>query len=138
MKTSKVFFVISVMLISVLNSCSFEPRSKDAYLALFNSFVENVGESYKDYTDEVWEKKDKQFNKFTDEWYLTFKEELDVKEQITVKKLAIKYALYRNGNDLKGGLEEGLKALKEIGEEFLKILDSDSTDDKTKIEISIE
>ena len=61
-----------------------------------------------------------------------------MKEEITVKKLAIKYALYRSGDDLKGGLEEGIKALKELGEEFLRILDTDTSDEKTKIEISIE
>lgn len=138
MKTTKVFFVISVILIPVLNSCSFEPASKEAYLDQFNRFVDNVGESYKDYTDEMWEKKDRQFSKFTDEWYLKFKKELDVKEEITVKKLAIKYALYRSGDDLKGGLEEGIKALKELGEEFLRILDTDTSDEKAKIEISIE
>ncbi|MFB6317014.1 DUF6565 domain-containing protein [Saccharicrinis sp. FJH54] len=138
MKATKVFFVITVFLISVMYSCSFEPGSKDAYLSQFNDFVENVGNSYKDYTDETWEKKDKQFSKYTDEWYMKFKDELNVKEQITVKKLAIKYALYRNGEDLKGGLEEGIKALKELGEEFLKILDTDTSDEKTKIEISIE
>ena len=138
MKATKFFIVLSVVLVFVLNSCSFDPVSKEAYLGQFDRFVDNVGESYKGYTDAMWEKKDKQFSKFTDEWYVKFKDELNVKEQITVKKLAIKYALYRNGEDLKGGLEEGIKALKEIGEEFLKILDTDTSDEKTKIEISVE
>lgn len=137
MKTVYVFFATTVALFIILNSCSFAPQSKDAYFDHFEAFVETVGESYKDYNADDWKRKDEQFSKYTDEWYLKFREEMSITNKITVKKLAVKYALYRNGDDLQGGIEEGIEALKEIGEEFLKILD-DSTDDDTKIEITID
>lgn len=137
MKSFKVFFAVSMLLFALLSACSFEPQSKEAYLDQFKSFVDNVGESYKDYDDKTWEKKDAQFSKYTDEWYLKFKDELNISEKITVKKLAVKYALYRGGEDLKGGLKEGIEALKEIGEAFLEILEENDSDN-IEVDIRIE
>jgi hypothetical protein len=122
MKTIYVFLGIVLVSFLVLNSCSVEPKTKDGYLNDFEAFVENIGDGYKDYSPDTWEEKDKVYRKYTESWYLKFKNQLDLKEKVRVKKLAVKYQLYRNGEELKGGLEEGIKALKELGEEFEGLL----------------
>lgn len=80
-----VFFVIK-------NS---SPFSKESYLEDYKEFIEEVSNENDTYSDEDWEEADEQFEKFNEEWYAKFEEELSFTEKITVTKYNAEYKIYR-------------------------------------------
>lgn len=124
--------IISTLLLFVLGACTNEPRNKADYIKKFSAFTESVEKNYKTYSDEAWEKKDEMYEKFSEQWFDEYEDVLEFKEKVELKKMALKYKLYRNGAKLKGGIEAGVEALIEMGEDVLEVLDS------VKIEIETE
>lgn len=118
------FSVIAIFTILNLTQCTFEPTSKRAYLQQYEHFVSTVEANHKSFSDKTWEQKDKQYALYSGEWYKKYKPELTLQEEVIVKKLNVKYKLYRNTKSLKDGIEESIDAIKEIGNELLDFIDT--------------
>lgn len=132
MNQSFKYIILSVLALVVV-SC-LNPTSKEDYLEKFEKFVNRVEENHKHYNSKDWEWADTQFEKYNTEWYLDFKEDFTLEDQIKIKALIIKYHSYKN----KQGLGDLLRDLfrddaNEIGEKFEEYIDEDFDEDVGKL-----
>jgi hypothetical protein len=77
------------ILMFMIVSCG--PQSKEAYLKRYDSFISEVDENRSKYSNEDWEKKNKEFQQFSDEWYKKFKGDFTWKEEITLTAHKVKF-----------------------------------------------
>ncbi len=133
-------FLFLILLGFSTTSCDNTPNSKEDYLEKFDEFVDMLEDDYKSFSKETWEKKDRIFKDFSEKWYAKYKDQLEFKEEILVKKNMIKYQIFRNSKDLKEGLKEGTEALKEVGVDLLEVIEStgDSIIENIEMELEIE
>jgi hypothetical protein len=126
MKKFYVFLFSAIALFAVVNltRCTLEPTSKKSYIQRYEQFVATVESNHKSFSDKTWEQKDKQYALYSGEWYKKFKPELTLQEEVIVKKLNVKYKLYRNTKSLKDGIEESIDAIKEIGSDLIDYIDT--------------
>ena len=89
--TTKLIAIIILM--ASLFSCS-TPLTKESYVEKFESFIEKISNEHSSFTKRDWQKADEKFDKFDNEWYKKFEEELTWKEYLTVKKLKTQYYYY--------------------------------------------
>ena len=132
MNTKHLVILFGSVLLFVLAGCTNEPRNKADYIEKFSEFTASVEEDYKTYSEEAWKKKDEMYEKFSKQWFKEYEDVLEFKEKVELKKMALKYQLYRNGSKLKGGIEAGVDALIEMGQDVLEVLDSVKIEIETK------
>lgn len=148
-KNKAVVYAMLIVVIVLVTSC-FAPTTKEAYLKQFESFVENVGEDYHDYSKNDWKYANERFQKFSKEWHVKFEDDFTLKEKLKVAGLIVKYKSYKGGskieefyddvlkedvdkmkdkieyyieNDMTGDLENLKKGAKEIGDSLLKVVE---------------
>ena len=102
-KRVNIFLLLS-MLFLVLISCA--PQTKESYLEDFKDFISEVEENHISYTEKNWESKDKEYEKFTQEWHKKFEEDFTWKEQLIIGKYKIQYNIYRVGDESKKMINE--------------------------------
>ena len=90
----KKFFYILVVSIAAVNCTA--PSSKESYLKKFDSFVSEVAENYRTYSDKDWQKKTVKFEKFSGVWYDKFKDEFTLQESLKITSYKAKYHYYSN------------------------------------------
>lgn len=131
---SKVFvFAMLIAVVIVASSCS-EPSSKEAYLEKFESFVENVGEDYRNYSKKDWKYSEERFQKFSKEWHDKFKDDLTLKEKIKVAGLIVKYKSFNKGRKLEDFYDDVLKKdVDKVKEKIEYYIDNDMTEDLEKL-----
>lgn len=129
---------IFVFLLILLNGCQSTPHSKEDYIQKFDAFVNLIEEDYQTYSEEVWEQKDRMYKDYAEKWFVRYKDEMDFKEQIRVKKNVIKYQLYRNNTNLKEGFKEGIEAIKELGGDLLEVIESSGDSILNNIDIDLD
>lgn len=99
------FQIGSIILLMILTtSCG--PQSKESYLKKYDKFIEEVGNEYKEYDTEDWEKSNEKFDKYSNEYYDKFKEDLTWKEQIIVAKHQVKYGYYSSSTQISDIIKE--------------------------------
>lgn len=113
-RVSKILFLLPMVVF--MASC-LAPTSKESYLAKFEKFVDRVEENHEKYNDKDWEWTDSQFNKFNGEWYLKYRNEFNLSDQIKIKSLIIRYHSYKSKDDVN---------------EVLKLLFKEDVDDVRK------
>ncbi|MBN1184240.1 MAG: hypothetical protein JXB49_18265 [Bacteroidales bacterium] len=86
--------ILSQFLIISIISCS-TPASKESYLKKFESFINEVEIEYHEYNGEDWDKADKKYQRFSENWYDKFKEDLTTSEKLTVMGFESRYYLYK-------------------------------------------
>jgi uncharacterized protein YxeA len=87
---SKLHLITGLLLaVLIVVSCTF--YSKEDYLKDFASFVTEIEQNYKTYSDEDWSVKDQEYEEYTGESYNKFKAELTGDEKKQVGKLKAKY-----------------------------------------------
>ena len=94
--------ILSVIIASMLIltvSCS-GPRTKEAYLDDFNTFMENVADNYSHFNHKQWEKYDERYAKFTGKWYKKFQKEFTIYDEVKVNKLIVQYNYYKQKSNL--------------------------------------
>ncbi|MDR2129747.1 MAG: hypothetical protein LBP56_01035 [Odoribacteraceae bacterium] len=124
--------LVTCAVIACVVACS--PMSKEAYLEKYNAFISEISEHHESYDDETWEKQSEKYEKFSGEWYDQFKEELTLKDQITVKANQAKWYYYRNLNEATSTIKHLLDALdvKGIKKQIQYYIDNDMQSDLQK------
>jgi hypothetical protein len=95
----------------VIVGCS---SSKENYLKDFSSFVSEVESNYEMYTDENWEEKKLEYDKYVDEYYKKVKTKLTDEDHYLIGKLKGKYQSIKFKYETKKIINETSEALKEM------------------------
>ena len=90
--------LLYIAAIAVLATSCSVPLSKVSYMNKFDSFVSEVSENHKRYSDKDWEKKTKTYKKFSGKWYNKFKPDFTIKDEIAIKAYQVKFNYYRTLN----------------------------------------
>lgn len=126
-KVSKyiVVFSLTIFLVSCLN-----PSSKESYLEKFESFVDRVEQNHKKYNDKDWEWSDSQFEKYNNDWYLKFRDDFTLSDQIKIKSLIIRYHSYKNKEDISEVLKQLFKEdIDDVHKKVEAYIENDMEDD---------
>lgn len=109
--------LILALFINLL-SCSGKP-TKEQYIDSFSEFVDEVTREAKEYTEEDWQKADKQFRKFVEQNSPEYDGLLTSDERKLIGKLEGKYLMLRAKSGFKK-MKKELKELKDQGEGFFE------------------
>lgn len=127
---SNYFFVFALVFLA---SC-FPPKNKEEYLLKFEAFVKRVEENHENYNKKDWEWADSQYEKYHNDWYLKFKGEYTLEEQLKIKGLILKYNTLKNEEDvgklIKELFEDDVDELKEKIENYI---DNEMDEDHEKL-----
>ena len=69
--------------------------SEDSYMEKYSDFVEEVAQNASDYTEKDWEKKDGNYQKYSDKWYKKFHNEFTASDKLLLTAYKVKYSYYR-------------------------------------------
>lgn len=129
MKYSKILIICFV----ALSACA-APTTKEDYLDRFERFVERVENNHKKYTPKDWEWADERFERYNSDWYLDYRDDFTVEDQIKIKGLIIKYHALRNKESIGDLLRSLFKDdANMIGDKIQKYMDDDMDEDLDKI-----
>jgi hypothetical protein len=121
---SLLFFMVSCLV----------PDSKEDYLDKFERFIDRVEENHKKYTAKDWEWADGQFQKYNSDWYLKFRDEFTLQDQIKIKSLIIRYHSYKNKEDVNEVLKQLFKEdVDDVRKKIQEYIDNDMDEDLEKI-----
>ena len=123
--------LVCIMLaFSVLVSCQ---SASENYIRGFERFVSKVEKENANYTDEDWERKDLEFEKYTNEKYEKVEKKLTSNDRKKIGELTARYYKVRAmayGNSLIDGVEEGIDYLDGFLNGLLKTNDNNEEKDK--------
>jgi len=126
-------YILVVGLVVLMVSC-LAPNSKEAYLEKFGRFVNRVEQNHKKYTDKDWEWADGQFQKYNTEWYLKFKDEYTLQDQLKIKGLIIRFYSYKNNEEINEVLNNLFKEdVDDVREKIKEYIDKDMDEDIDKL-----
>ncbi|WP_321370856.1 DUF6565 domain-containing protein [uncultured Draconibacterium sp.] len=129
MKYSKILIICFAALIA----CA-APTTKEDYLDSFERFVQRVESNHKKYTQKDWEWADQRFERFNSVWYLDYRDDFTVEDQIKIKGLIIKYHALKNKESVGDLLRDLFKDdVNNIGDKVQKYIDEDMDEDLDKI-----
>ena len=115
------------------------PTSKESYLEKFENFVNRVEKEHENYNKKDWIWADKQFEKFSDDWYNEYREEMTWEEKLRVKMIILKYKTIKGEEDLDSGIKKFMKEdAKELREEIEEYLENDAEEDLEKLREGME
>ena len=98
MKQASKYIVVLSLAVFMLGCLA--PNSKESYLNKFERFIDKVEQNHKKYNNKDWEWSDSQFEKYNSDWYLRFKDEYTLSDQIKIKSFIIRYHSYKNKEDI--------------------------------------
>ena len=104
----KIFLMLQLLLLLV--ACA--PATKDAYLSDYKAFIERVGEERDGYSDAKWEAVKVEYNRYSDEWYKKFENELTVKERMQVAGYEAKFAYYTAAKKTSEAFDDMMESLR--------------------------
>ena len=130
MKYSKYLIVFCLVW---LVACT-TPTSKEDYLDRFEGFVDRVENNHKKYTQKDWEWADERFERYNSDWYLEYRDDFTVEDQIKIKGLIIKYHALKNKESVGDLLRDLFKDdVNKIGDKIQEYIDEDMDEDLDKI-----
>lgn len=104
----KLFLMLQLLLLIV--ACA--PATKDAYLSDYKAFIERVSEERDGYSDAKWEAVKVEYNRYSDEWYKKFENELTVKERMQVAGYEAKFAYYTAAKKTSEAFDDMMESLR--------------------------
>jgi len=115
------------------------PKNKEDYLTRFEKFIDRVEQNHKEYNKNDWEWADTQFEKYNKTWYLKFKGDYTLEDQIKIKGLILKYNAIKNDEDFEKIIKELFEEdVDEIKEKVENYLDNDMDEDLEKLIEGVE
>lgn len=90
---SSIAVIIIAIVIFLIKSAA--PFSKEAYLEDYKEFIDEVSDENDTYSEDKWKDIDEKFDKFNEEWYEKFEDELSFTEKLTVAKYNAEYKIYK-------------------------------------------
>jgi len=134
LKKNSLLFAILLTISSCL-----VPGSKESYLENFEKFIDRVEKEHHEYNEKDWKWTDKQFQKFSEEWYDEYRNELTFQEKLQVKMMILKYKAFRGEEELDSGIKRFLREdTKELKEEIEEYIENDAEEDLQKIREGME
>lgn len=116
-----------------LTACT-SPSSKEDYLSKFESFVERTEENHKKYKQKDWEWADAKFERYNTEWYLKFRDDFTLEDQIKIKGLILKYHAIKNKESVGDMLRDLFKNdVNEVRDKIEKYINEDFDEDLNSI-----
>ena len=97
MKNRKNLILLSVLVVFMVSCLA--PKNKEEYIKRFEKFVLRIEKDHKKYNNKDWKWADAQFEKFNKNYYLQFKGEYTLEDQIKIKTLILKYNSFKNNQD---------------------------------------
>ena len=90
---NKVLFALTLLAFA---ACA--PMSKESYMDHYSEFMKDVDLNASNYTEKDWAKRDKMYQKYSDEWYRKYQAEFTTSDKIVLTGYKIKYSYYRGRN----------------------------------------
>ncbi|MEI7747653.1 MAG: DUF6565 domain-containing protein [Chlorobiaceae bacterium] len=90
----------NALIILLLSSCNVF-YSKDKYINDFQVFVDKVEQNYQEYTEADWVSTDKEYEKYTVEYYNKYKAELTEKDKYALGKIKGAYNVLKLKKEVK-------------------------------------
>ena len=119
------FFLAVVFSNCMVDECA----SKKLFVKNFDSFIEEVSENHKEYSEKDWEKKDEKLNKYMDECYEKHEEDLTDKEKKEFWAKTVRYYIKKYGFNFQKFLDgEDNEITERFQEELNKLQDFSSED----------
>ena len=128
----RLLYIVAIAILAT--SCSV-PLSKVNYMNKFDSFVTEVSENHKRYSDKDWEKKTKKYKKFSGKWYNKFKPDFTLKDEIAIKAYQVKFNYCRTLSQTASIIDILLKTvnIKKMKKQAQYYLDNDMKSDLLKL-----
>ena len=104
----RIFYIL--FFVFLMASCS-TPLNKERYLKNFETFLSEVSENYKNYSDKDWKKETEKFEKFSGVWYEKFKDEFTWQEKLKIMSYQAKFQYYSALSQTSSFFDEMLKSL---------------------------
>ena len=95
---SLVKLLLFIFTVTLFQSCT-SPKSKEAYIEGFEKFVKRVEKNHDKYNKKDWKWADAQFEKYNNKWYLNYKGDYTLQDQIKIKTLILKYNACKKDED---------------------------------------
>ncbi len=99
-----------MLFIWMLSACA--PANKEAYLADYKEFINNLADERKEYGDVQWKKAKAQFELYSNKWYDKFEEELTIKERLLLAGYETKFAYYYAAYEANEAIDDALQSLR--------------------------
>ncbi len=121
----KNYISILILFTILLVSCSTAPNNKEQYIESYETFIQDIQKNGSKFSETEWEEKDAEFEKYSEEMFNQFQDEMSTSEQIKVGKYAAQYAMKRGAgalNDLfnNGEIEKAINEIKDVWNNELK------------------
>lgn len=117
------------LFINILFILACTPRSKETYLKQYATFIERTSSECITYNDVNWKKADKDFQKFSQDWYYEFKDELTWKEAIKVESYKLEYNILKVSNNASGIIENLFKNTDKLRDNMAYYLENNMQDE---------
>jgi hypothetical protein len=116
----------------VITACS--PMTKESYMEKYGSFISEISENHKIYSEKDWRKQTGKYDKFSDEWYEKFKDDLTLKDEIAIKTNQTKWYYYRHLNTATSSIKQLFESLdvNEIKKQVQYYIDNNMPNDLQK------
>jgi len=99
--------LITLLSVFILSSCSFDVcSSKRMYVNSYDQFMKKIEKNQEDYSEKDWEELDAKFERFSEECYEKFEDDLSKKEKNQIMKHNLKYVVVRVKSELPFDLSE--------------------------------
>ena len=130
MKTSIKLLLLAFSSIIIFSQCMLdECYSKKTFLKNYNTFIDDVSDNYKDFTEKDWKNSDEKLKKYIDECFDKHEDDLTEDEKAEVWAKSLKYYFKQYGFNIKKFLEEDSNELAQnFKKEFEKITNYSSED----------
>lgn len=118
--------------ILLLQSCSRAPQTKEEYLERYGQFIQEIQEQSEDFDTDDWKEQDETYERYSNEYYDKFSNELTIGEQFQVKGYGIAYHTMKQ----KEGWEAVGKFIESIGSKGEKAIEKfleDAGDDTEEV-----
>lgn len=128
----KKFSFIPMLFVWMLCACA--PANKEAYLADYKEFMNNLADERKDYGDVQWKKAKAQFKLYSDKWYNEFEEELTTGERLLLAGYETKFAYFYAAYEAREAIDDVMQSLRGADRKSLRAtiqeyVDKDLDDD---------
>lgn len=129
-RNTKHLYVAIIMI--VIAACS--PMTKESYLEKYDSFIFEISENNKIYTEKDWKQQTEKYDKFSGEWYDKFKDEFTLKDEITIRANQAKWLYYSNLSSVTSTVKQLFESLdvKGMKKQIEYYIDHDMTSDLQK------
>lgn len=85
------------MMVLMLTACA-EPRSKEAYMNDFRTFVSNVEQQPNKDAPDYWQNADLTYEKYAGQWYAKFRDQLTWRDELAIAQLQVRYNVIRSAH----------------------------------------